>query len=595
MRFLLLAPSLFPSLVSAVTISAINGPAFRSPYENQSVTNVTGLVTAVAPSGFFLRDTTPDRDVRTSGSIYVFTTSATIRESVAAGDIVTIDGKVSEYRSSKDYLYLSEITSPTNMRKISSGNAVKPVVLGVDRSPPAYRYSALDDNDVFGVPNNRSLVSVVNATLHQDKYGLDFWESLSGELVSVKAPVALSMPNNYGDVWVRGNYRVTGKNSRGGLSIVPGVGADANPEAILIGDPLDGTDNAVTKLGDDLGDITGVITCAFGFYRILPLTALSVKSNALPLLPPPTALTSAGACSGLTFGSYNVENLTPNSTHLPLVAEHISVYLNTPDFVFLQEIQDNDGATNSAVVSANITLQTLADAIEAISGVEYSYLTIDPIDDKDGGQPGGNIRVAYFYRPDLFSLRNPNPGSGSDKIEVLPGGELNFNPGRIDPENEAWTNSRKPLVAAFDTVGGDTVYAINVHFGSKGGSSSLYGDARPPVNGGVDDRQKQAELVAGFIQELQAENENALVIAAGDFNEFSYVSPMKAFKDIAWDLDEVVGIPVEERYTYLYDMNCQQLDHMLVSRPLKKDAKYEHVSFPCAAGSQGDGWCEMGY
>lgn len=233
MRFFVFASGLLPSIVSAIKISAINGPAFRSPYENQSVTNVTGLVTAIGPSGFFLRDTTPDRNVQSSNSIYVFTSSSTvIKSQVTTGDIITIDGKVSEYRSSKDYLYLTEIISPTNLRKVSSGNAVKPIVLGVDRSPPTYRYSELDDNDVFGVPNNRSLVSVVNATIQQDKYGLDFWESLTGELVSVRVPVALGRPNNYGEVWVRGNYRVTGKNQRGGLTIVPGIGADANPEAI---------------------------------------------------------------------------------------------------------------------------------------------------------------------------------------------------------------------------------------------------------------------------------------------------------------------------------------------------------------------------
>lgn len=233
MRFIVFTSGLLPALVSALTISEINGHAFRSPYENKDVKNVTGLVTAVGPSGFFLRDTTPDRDVQSSSSVYVYTsTSKTVKDQIKTGDIVTIDGTVTEYRSNKDFLYLTEITLPTNLRKVSSGNAVKPVVLGVDRSPPAYRYSGLDDNDVFGVPNNRSLVSVVNPTLQQDKYGLDFWESLSGELVSLKAPVALGTGNNYGDVWVRGDYRVTGKNSRGGLSIVPGIGADANPEAI---------------------------------------------------------------------------------------------------------------------------------------------------------------------------------------------------------------------------------------------------------------------------------------------------------------------------------------------------------------------------
>jgi predicted extracellular nuclease len=44
---------------------------------------------------------------------------------------------------------------------------------------------------------------------------------------------------------------------------------------------------------------------------------------------------------------------------------------------------------------------------------------------------------------------------------------------------------------------------------------------------------------------------SANIIAAGDFNEFAFVQPMKTFSAISEmvDLDEVAGIPVEERYT----------------------------------------------
>jgi hypothetical protein len=43
----------------------------------------------------------------------------------------------------------------------------------------------------------------------------------------------------------------------------------------------------------------------------------------------------------------------------------------------------------------------------------------------------------------------------------------------------------------------------------------------------------------------------ANVIAAGDFNEFSFVKPMKDFSAISKmvDLDEAAGLPVAERYT----------------------------------------------
>jgi predicted extracellular nuclease len=43
------------------------------------------------------------------------------------------------------------------------------------------------------------------------------------------------------------------------------------------------------------------------------------------------------------------------------------------------------------------------------------------------------------------------------------------------------------------------------------------------------------------------------------------------------DLDEVTKIKDVERYTYLFDMNAQQLDHMYISPALEKKAKYEHI------------------
>src|SRR6186713_3220578 len=115
---------------------------------------------------------------------------------------------------------------------------------------------------------------------------------------------------------------------------------DANPEAIIIGTPLDGSKNPTnTLLGDSLEDVTGVITQAFGFYRILPLSGLKVTESKSPALPPATKLISKNTCRALTIGSYNVENLAPNSTHLPTIASEIVNYLKSPPLVFVQEIQ----------------------------------------------------------------------------------------------------------------------------------------------------------------------------------------------------------------------------------------------------------------
>lgn len=561
----------------AQSISELNSNSFTSPYNGRSVANVTGVVSAQGPDGFWLRSTTPDNDSRTSDSIYVFGRNV----NVTVGSTIALNGRYTEYRNNNAYITLNEITNPANVRVLGNNTTVTPLVLGSGKLlPPTEQYSVLDDGDVFGVPNNRSLVTVANPTLNPAEYGLDFWESLLGELVTVKSPIAVSKPNNFGDTWVTGTWPVTGRNKRGGLTLTD---RDANPEAILIGTPLDGSRNPDnTKLGDSLEEITGVVYQAFGFYRILPRTALRVTGSQQPALPNPASFGSTGRCAALTLGQYNVENLSPASAHLPGIAAHIVEYLKTPDILFLQEVQDNSGATNNGVVSANETLATLSAAITALSpSTTYAYTEIAPVNNQDGGAPGGNIRVAYLYNPAVLALHKPNPGSSTDSC-TFANGTLPLNPCRISPQDPAWTPSRKPLVAQWDVLDGtnSTFFTINVHFGSKGGSSSLHGDPRPPVNGGVLDRLAQANLTANFIAEILALDKDANVITAGDFNEFAFVAPLTNFVDVSGleNLDDAAGIEELERYSYLFDMNSQELDHVYISPKIAKaNPAYEHI------------------
>jgi hypothetical protein len=238
--------------------------------------------------------------------------------------------------------------------------------------PSSRWWWALDGGDVLGVPNNVSQISKANPVLQPGQYAMDFWESLSGELVKVSNVRAIAKPNSHGDTWVLGDWEVSGQNERGGLTMrdkgMPFLlfemyscrflgaasykgyevlmSVDLNPEAVIVRSSLDGSKNPTnTKLGDSIGDITGVITTAYGYYVLLPLTALSVTGSNTTAAAP-TDLESAGTCAALTFGSYNVNNLAPHSTTLPKIAQHIAQYLKSPTLVFLQEIQDDDGPTD---------------------------------------------------------------------------------------------------------------------------------------------------------------------------------------------------------------------------------------------------------
>jgi predicted extracellular nuclease len=84
------------SSAAALTIAEINGNKFISPFKDKNVTDVKGLVTAKGSQGVYLRSTTPDEDPATSEGLYVF--NRNIVNQVKVGDIITLDGRVVEYR-----------------------------------------------------------------------------------------------------------------------------------------------------------------------------------------------------------------------------------------------------------------------------------------------------------------------------------------------------------------------------------------------------------------------------------------------------------------------------------------------------------------
>ncbi|CAI6091916.1 unnamed protein product [Clonostachys chloroleuca] len=569
---ILVATLAFVAAAQATTINAINGRNFLSPFNGQSVTNVTGIVTAKTSTGVYLRAPRRTCDKRIGTGLYVFSPTLGKNASISVGDTLVLDGKVTEYRSNTAYLYSTELESPVVQGWVKGTTTPKPRVIGKDtHNPPTEQYSILDNGDIYGVPNNVSQVSIANPELQPAKYGLDFWKMLNGELVTIQNPIAVSKPNTYGETWMIGNWPTTGQNKRGGLTLSD---KDANPEAVMIGSPLDGSKAVTTsRIGDKFDDITGVVHYQFGFYYILPLTAIKTISSLSPALPPPTSLISTGECSGLTVGDYNIENFAPSDTaHVNAVAAHIVNYMKSPDVLFIQEVQDNNGATNNGEVDSSMTLSTLTAAITKLGGVNYSYTWINPLNNADGGQPGGNIRQAYLYNPNIVRLHNENAGSATDANAVVKGANgsptLKYNPGRIDPANAAWVSSRKPLVAEWQTVVGNHVFfTVNVHWESKGGSSSLQGDLRPPVNSPVEKRTLQANLTGSFIADILAIDSDARVIMAGDLNEYSVVQPVKTFTSVSSmvDLDVAAGIPVNERYTYTFGADMEELDHLFVS------------------------------
>ena len=167
------------------------------------------------------------KDERVSNGLFVFSESSGVLNSVAVGDLISLSGVVQDFRSSSDPTFIrdTELDSPTDIKVISTGHTVKPVILGVDRTPPTLKYSALDvgPDGFLSVPNNQSQIDTVNATLRPREFGVDFWASLEGQLVTVPKPISIAFNNRFGEFWVRGDWPATSVNSRGGLTITIGM------------------------------------------------------------------------------------------------------------------------------------------------------------------------------------------------------------------------------------------------------------------------------------------------------------------------------------------------------------------------------------
>jgi predicted extracellular nuclease len=254
--------------------------------------------------------------------------------------------------------------------------------------------------------------------------------------------------------------------------------------------------------------------------------------------------------------------------------------LRSPDIVSLEEIQDNNGATNDGTVTADRTVTTLIDAIVAAGGPRYDWRAIDPVNGADGGEPGGNIRQVFLFNPERVSFTDRAGGDATTATAVVRErgkAALTVSPGRVDPANEAWKNSRKPLVGEF-VFRGRTVFVIANHFNSKGGDQGLTSQYQPPARGSETQRHLQATAVNTFVKEILAVQKNADVVALGDINDFEFSGTTKALEGDGELWSAVKSLPRGERYSYVYQGNSQVLDQILISPSIRRGCDFEYDS-----------------
>ncbi|WP_307623006.1 lamin tail domain-containing protein [Streptomyces sp. V3I7] len=542
----------------ATRIRDIQGKGHVSPLNGSPVSAIPGVVTAKSGTGFWMQDPQPDADPATSEAVFVYTGSA---PTVTVADSVTVGGTVSEFRpggtGGTTNLTTTEITAPT-VTVVSSGAALPaPTVVGSGgRVPP----SAVIEDDATGDVEN-------SGTFDPASDGIDFWESMEGMRVEIDNAAVVGPRTSFGEIPVVPPGSTT-RTTRGGIVL---QSADANPERVLLDDVLAATPTA--DVGDTLtGATTGVLDYSFGNFKLLPTSSPTVTAGGIA--PESTAAATTGEMATATF---NVENLDPSDpqTKFDGLAGQIVGNLKSPDLVALEEVQDNNGVTDNGTVACDQTMAKLISAITAAGGPSYSFRQINPTNDADGGEPGGNIRQVFLFRTDRglsFVDRAGGTATTADAV-VNTGGvpSLKYSPGRIDPANSAFSASRKPLAGEF-TWNGRPVFVVANHFNSKGGDDPLFGHAQPPAHSSETQRHNQATAVKSFVDQILAVDANASVIVLGDLNdfEFSQTADILTAGNSLVDLPRT--LPAAERYTYDYEGNSQVLDHILLSPGLAAKA-----------------------
>ncbi len=535
-----------PIGIEGLFIHDVQGAAHTSPYVDAFVVDVPGIVTAVASNRFWMQDPEPDADPGTSEGIVVFTGSA---PTVAVGDSVTVSGTVDEFGFSGQ-LTTTELTDPTVTLVGTAVQEIAPTVIGPGgRRPPTV---VIDDDQL--------------TRFDPQTDGIDFYESLEGMLVQVDDAQVVGPTSGFGELPV-----VTAgagiRTSRGGVIIRPN---DLNPERIILDDALI---PAGTMPAADVGDVlagstVGVEDYSFGNFKLLVTAAPTVNSGSLQ-----REVTAPRTAQQLAVATMNVENLaaTDDQAKFDRLAAIVADNLRSPDILAVEEIQDNDGPTNSTVVDASATYERFIAAIAAAGGPTYAYRQIDPADDQDGGQPGGNIRVGFLFRTDTGLRFVDRPGGDATtpvQVTTLFGrAALSISPGRIAPQDPAWDSSRKPLAGWF-LYRGQSLFVVANHFNSKGGDDALFGSRQPPVRSSEDQRHRQADLVRDFADRLLAADPNANVVVLGDLNDFQFSETMRILESTGSLSNLISTLPIAEQYTYVFDGNSQALDHTLLSPSL---------------------------
>jgi uncharacterized protein len=572
--------SYFSPIVAGEGISGFN-VATTATFKIQAV--VTAVDNDGARQGFYVQEQVTDWDGNsfTSEGIFVMTRDdgnvGSAVSGVAVGDLVTVTARVMEYQYAGFSSPNMPITAMVNPSWIvnSTGNSLPTLLLDAGRPIP--------NSIMTGVtPDYRDSSDGVGDSFDASLYGLSYWETVEGMLVTIPDMVVadgfvdLSGGRPFLQAYSAVHADADQINSRGGYTIAgdpplsppdtsdPEDGTthggrhlhdgDVNPDIIdvdftgwAMAPPTGLTENAT--MGDSLGDVTGIIDFAFTDRKLF-VTAMEpggFVNGGIPVQET-TALGNDGR--SLTVGTFNVENLDflDAQSRFDDIADAIANNLNAPDIISIEEIQDNNGAgagdgANATGTDATQTWERLVAAVNAATGANYQWVDQAPDYDTEGGEDFGNIRVGFLYNTDRVQLGDLDAGATIAERRMYTdrigdgtrdmGDLIAFSDDMVAGEiNTAdWSGTRRSLLGEF-TFNGNVVYVTANHFPAKSGSGAFWQfdqnlESGDPDNSDWAQRNAVAQDVYAMLNHIETNATDVGIAAGGDFNDFYFYRPLE--------------------------------------------------------------------
>lgn len=510
-------------------IHDIQGTGLKSPMEGQAV-QTQGIVTQVDDKGFYIQE--PNVGIeKGSPGIYVFTGGSS---PVKPGDEVTVGGKVVEF------------VRPNDKERNPNSSTTQ---LFADRGGIQVRSS--------GNPIPELVIGKGGIQLSHTSSNAEVWERLEGARVRINDAVVTGAPNDiprFADMAVVPD----GGEGAGTRTQAGGIVRDAygSPYVVPMRMPTEGMpainigarfpQGLVGNVIERAGHHQVTVWDAGGPNAMVPSPIKAEVSQLRQRFPDKEHVLFIGSLNGenkdvkvedrAKVKDGDIRNIDDDVADgkLTRMAEQIVTNLTAPDIVAMQEIQDNDGAELSDVTDASVTWQAIIEKIVELGGPRYKWVDRPPVNNAEGGQPGGNIRSGFLYDPTRVKLKE-------ESVRRL--------------EDPAFAGSRVPLVAAFEFKHGnetETITLQSVHNTSKRGRTPEDATARQVA---------QADVINRWAKENAPKNPYEHLGVFGDRNAYTDEPAVQAeVKDNALDLLSL-QLPEEERYSAQFGGSSGELDH----------------------------------